>query len=1003
MEPNPKISQSEAAAPLTDNEKVEPTTENLPDVTATSVEPSPVLIPEAVTQEDSVHLDSKPVSDTNKEEKTIEVETCMPTEKPQIDEPQASLAVTVNTDINVEQTDSAKKTEAEVTTEIKAEPEAVVEKPALTEAVPHPPVESVQNASPADHHDNGDVHKPDETQPKLKPEPLNPTDKSAPIAPGEGETVVLEKANEENITETKKNDEVVTKGETVKQEIHEEAADKTVKDTAEEKIDREKVIEKESVEERAIEKAGTENKSSNGKAFEGEVVRMNVAAEGTAEVKTDRGKAFEEEATEQSRNERANDQKPPEEELNNAKSSLAPSSSETEAAQTAAKEIPQEEIQTQKETGAGANCESSAVKESVVETVSLPEKSEDKEAQSAGQKEEVQAPLDTMVKEDDKSEEAAVTSAALPPDSKEQEKVTVEEPAQSVEMVSSSAVISETSDRNEDTMNEKLIQGEIEPGSQKTNCTDENQHEAEEFARTGSDEKQLEKVAEPSVKEEEAKLDKKESEPKSVAGSIQETISLSEANAVCDKDSIAQFDVEENTKSKTEEASQTAFESGGASVSVASVPLAEPEIPVSVVSEQDKGLDEGNTNVEEKENAKAQPLEKPTDEEAVAEMKTVETLKEPGDKDMGAKESSPTSPSDLAKLENTVLPILEAQANTQPKDEEEKLTDTLKTRRKLEVLPLSPDSPSSEDDRELSEKNIKGTTRKKLLVPMDVRADSLDDSSESFGKESPMSGDDEEFIRKQIMEMSENEDASPSDEENVIRRKIRENEKKQMEQKKTETVERSTSGKSRRLTKKSTISPDDGEDKQLCGSLDKPDIDKEEGTELKVDGQQGGTAVRKFQSMELNATSSPVRITNDDGEPEIESLTDSPDDRSRGEGSSSLHASSFTPGTSPTSLSSLDEDSDSSSPSHIRSDEGKQHRKAKHRQPGQMLPTIEDSSEEEELREEEELLREQEKQKGSGKKSKKTKKRSELRGGESVRRHHRATFPQLKMPHQLRN
>ncbi|XP_051248083.1 protein piccolo isoform X3 [Dicentrarchus labrax] len=347
-------------------------------------------------------------------------------------------------------------------------------------------------------------------------------------------------------------------------------------------------------------------------------------------------------------------------------------------------------------------------------------------------------------------------------------------------------------------------------------------------------------------------------------------------------------------------------------------------------------------------------------------LKPVETLKEPGEKDM----SSPTSPSDLAKLESTVLPILEAQANTQSKDEE-KLTDTLKTRRKLEVLALSPESPSSEDDRELSEKNTKVTTKKKLLVPMDVRADSLDDSSESFGKESPMSGDDEEFIRKQIMEMSENEDASPSDEENLIRRKIREDEKKQMEQMKTENVERSTSGKTRRLTKKSTISPDDEDDKQLQGSLDKPDIDKER-PELKEECQTG-TAVRKFQTMELNSTSSPIRIPNDDLEPEMESLTDSPDDRSRGEGSSSLHASSFTPGTSPTSLSSLDEDSDSSSPSNIRSGEGKQHRKAKHRQPGQMLPTIEDSSEEEELREEEELLREQEKQKGSGKKSKKDK------------------------------
>lgn len=369
--------------------------------------------------------------------------------------------------------------------------------------------------------------------------------------------------------------------------------------------------------------------------------------------------------------------------------------------------------------------------------------------------------------------------------------------------------------------------------------------------------------------------------------------------------------------------------------------------------------------------------------------KTAESLKEPGIKIAAVKEGSPTSPSDLAKLESTVLPILEAKASTQ---EEEKQTDTLKARRKLEVLPLSPDSPSSEEDRDVSDKNTKGTTKKKLLVPMDVKADSLDDSSESFGKESPMSGDDEEFIRKQIMEMSENEDASPSDEENLVRRKIREDEKKQKEQRKTETVEKSTSGKSRRLTKKSTISPDD-DDKDF-GTLDKPDINKEMEVEPKEGEQQSGTAVRKFQTMELNTTSSPMTILNNDGEPEMESLTDSPDDRSRGEGSSSLHASSFTPGTSPTSLSSLDEDSDSSSPSHIRSGEGKQHRKAKHRQPGQMLPTIEDSSEEEELREEEELLREQEKHKGSGKKSKKDK--DEIRA--QRRREHQKTPPSNLSP-----
>ncbi|XP_056133056.1 protein piccolo [Lampris incognitus] len=365
----------------------------------------------------------------------------------------------------------------------------------------------------------------------------------------------------------------------------------------------------------------------------------------------------------------------------------------------------------------------------------------------------------------------------------------------------------------------------------------------------------------------------------------------------------------------------------------------------------------------------------PTPPPPEAKVKRQETLKEPQEREITAKETSPTSPSDLAKLESTVLPILEAQASTQPKDEEDKPTDTLKTRRKLEVVPLSPDSPISEDDRELSEKNDTfGTSKRKLLVPFDIRGDSLDDSSESFGKESPVSGDEEDFIRKQIMEMSENEDASLSDEENLIRRKIKEEEKKRMGQEKRDATDRSSSGKVRRLLKKSTISPEDEDDKQLHSSLEKPDEKGIAGEPESRDGvTESGIAVRKFRTIELSASSIPVCVPSDDGEVEMESLTDSPDDRSKGEGSSSLHASSFTPGTSPTSLSSLDEDSDSSSTSHIRSGEGKQHRKAKHRQPGQVLPTIEDSSEEEELREEEELLREQEKQKGSGKKSKKDK------------------------------
>ncbi|MEQ2220201.1 hypothetical protein ILYODFUR_002948, partial [Ilyodon furcidens] len=380
----------------------------------------------------------------------------------------------------------------------------------------------------------------------------------------------------------------------------------------------------------------------------------------------------------------------------------------------------------------------------------------------------------------------------------------------------------------------------------------------------------------------------------------------------------------------------------------------------------------------------------PTPPASEIKIKTEETLKEPELKEVEAKECSPIDPSDLAKLESSVLPILKAQVGT----EQEKQSDTLKTRRKLEVLPLSSDSPSSEEDKELSEKNASSTSKKKLLVPMDVKADSLDDSSESFGKESPMSGDDEEFIRKQIIEMSENEDASPSDEESLVRRKIREDEKKQKEKKKAETVEKSTTGKTRRLTKKSTISADYEDVKEITALVDKSDVIKGDGQEQKEEQYQSIAAVCKLQTFDLNVTSSPISIPSADGEPEMESLTDSPDDRSRGEGSSSLHASSFTPGTSPTSLSSLDEDSDSSSPSHVRTGEGKQHRKAKHRHTGQMLPTIEDSSEEEELREEEELLREQEKQKGSGKKSKKDK--DEIRA--QRRREHSKTPPSNLSP-----
>ncbi|XP_054656463.1 protein piccolo isoform X2 [Dunckerocampus dactyliophorus] len=574
-----------------------------------------------------------------------------------------------------------------------------------------------------------------------------------------------------------------------------------------------------------------------------------------------------------------------------------------------------------------------SAEESLVQTDSSPEKAEKTEKAE-----------DILLKKNDDVHKAVV------PDSKDCEKVKTKEPIQSEDLVSPSAVINQTQVSIK-TLEERVIPDETTSTS---NSICEN--------LAGNMEGRLEMQEKDSAIQRDTNKNSVGSLP--VTSDIQESISISEASVVSTKDGTAEFEAEKSMTSQNNTASDEGFENSDTYAVVDSAPLAETHSLDFVVCEQNTE----DASLMEKKEAQPEPQETQCQGDAMHEVVNDETLKEPAERKSAIKEGSNTSPSDLAKLESTVLPILEAQA----KGDEVNQTDTLKTRRKLEVLPLSPDSPCSEDDRELGKSN----TKKKLLVPLDVKADSLDDSSESFGKESPMSGDDEDFIRKQIIEMSENEDASPSDEENQIRQKIREDERKKVEQKKTASVERSASGKAKRLTKKNSISPNDEEDKELQSSLCKAQV--VEAAEPKEEEHQPGTAVRIFPTMELNTTSSPVCIPSVDLEPEMESLTDSPDDRSKGEGSSSLHASSFTPGTSPTSLSSLDEDSDSSSPSHVRSGESKQHRKAKHRQPGQMLPTIEDSSEEEELREEEELFREQEKQRGSGKKSKKDK--EEVRG-----------------------
>nr|DBA31358.1 TPA: hypothetical protein GDO54_007219 [Pyxicephalus adspersus] len=426
--------------------------------------------------------------------------------------------------------------------------------------------------------------------------------------------------------------------------------------------------------------------------------------------------------------------------------------------------------------------------------------------------------------------------------------------------------------------------------------------------------------------------------------------------------------------------------------------------------------------------------------------------KEQTKKETLSHEISPSSPSDLAKLESTVLSILEAQTsvfadekNMKGIDLYGKYTGQTHDRPKTKILPITPESYSSEDEEleeiqkeeemalkdhgkriQASRKVQKDSVNSGKDVTNYRRHDSLDDSSESENSPVPQrkrrtsnessssddfkhddsqgSGDDEDFIRKQIIEMSADEDASGSEDDEFIRTKLKEisvNESQKKEKAKVVT------SKSKRLTKKSSTSYDDDgirrhswhddddeadEDEEAYDESPEPKFRETKSQESEELSVSGGGGLRRFKTIELNSTvsntypedsgkQSTTLYYDEEPELEMESLTDSPEDRSREERSSSLHASSFTPGTSPTSVSSLDEDSDSS-PSHKKmSGESKQHRKARHRSHGPVLPTIEDSSEEEELREEEELLKEQEKQreieqqqrKSSSKKSKKDK------------------------------
>lgn len=626
IEPDPKITETEAAASLTDNVKVNLT----PEVEANSIELKPALITETVSQEVPPELEPKSDSTaTNeKQEKTAELEPSKPAETSQMDESQT-------------------------TAEVKAEPGPEVAKPVVNSS---PLVEAEENVTPTD---KVLELKPAETQQDLKleaesplalsenkqagsgseevtqaktvetkstgnqeePPPPNPADEAPPVAATEGDIRFSEKTEQQNIVENEVSEHLFVEEQIAQQKIPQRAEVETsveikaMKDVATEQDAEKKAVEP--IEERAIRKAGVEDESSHG---EREGVQNNATTVGTSEVKADKEKAFEREATKQITTEKADNQKPDEEEVNKAQSGPAPSSDseniclveekkEPEITTDATSTVAETQIHKPIETMA----EPSSAEKSLGEPVSLSDKSEEKETpmitpESAPLKEATQKHADTLLKAEDESVNVVARS---------EDEVIGRKPVPSVQMAS--GVITETQARDK-TSEEKLIQEETETGSQSAELVPENPEEIrrEASALTGNNEITFEKVAEQKelIKDKEEKLDKKETALQPVAGGIQEPASVSETSAVCDKDGTAGFDVRKNTESKMDEVLEAAQ-------SVASVSVAAPEIPASVVSAQDEGPQEESTNMEVTKEAKAQSLGKPSDEDAVAEVTIV--------------------------------------------------------------------------------------------------------------------------------------------------------------------------------------------------------------------------------------------------------------------------------------------------------------------------------------------------------------------------------------------
>uniref|UniRef100_UPI003590293B protein piccolo n=1 Tax=Myxine glutinosa TaxID=7769 RepID=UPI003590293B len=402
----------------------------------------------------------------------------------------------------------------------------------------------------------------------------------------------------------------------------------------------------------------------------------------------------------------------------------------------------------------------------------------------------------------------------------------------------------------------------------------------------------------------------------------------------------------------------------------------------------------------------------------------------------------PTSTTALDKLEYTVRSLLEAQSlELQQKNGTDiKVHQTLSEVAKQTTRLASDAFSSDEGDLEYIQEDNKDCLEWSRLISHGVQSPEEAAFDEKVCSEistptpvpggdeegvlgdrsdSPCSLDDDDFIRRQIIEMSADEEGSLSEDDKTQVKDIFTHHRIMLGESvgeedanvdgSSKSIERPSDSQHHVLLREPSssyeeIRYEELEEGQCSWGRDRDDVfdgatspdipdpsasaDAEGSSEASTPQalSTGIGGLRRFKTIDLKnsippklSTEDALSLGSDFDEPELEmeSLTDSPDEHLRsgadGEagGGAAIGSGGRGEGTSPVSVSSFEEDSDSS-PSQRRrgTAEGtasgevgrsSHQRKTRHRTHGPpLLPTIEDSSEEDELREEEATLREQE-------------------------------------------